>query len=306
MPRCGSDFFHNQYIEEIHMTTEYESEFDDLGIYCWGDCGGFLPKVPIPGKHPFLCDDCNKRFDGVSPMMKERLASYEETGACPDCGTKTPHNTMLGCQSCRIILYQKRGQMGSASRSRLSVVQIAERVRAREDAKAAARAANRVVKTCPVCGKSFNPIGAQICCSPTCKSVSRAENRLVKVCPVCGKSFNPTGAQICCSPTCKAAYQRGPCPICGNYDPANRTCPTCGKKFKPAGLAQMHCSAECAWNPAWDGFGKDSATPAHTMHREPNIIVRLSPEHIVPVNEGVVRVPDADNEDVVSLEEGTE
>lgn len=77
-------------------------------------------------------------------------------------------------------------------------------------------------KTCPVCGKKFEPIRkTKKCCSYKCanihwrKSVGLTKEKVIKTCPTCGKPFEPSRSdQIYCSKACcnkaygKANYKK--------------------------------------------------------------------------------------------------
>jgi len=106
-------------------------------------------------------------------------------------------------------------------------------------------------KTCPVCGKEFQPKKeTQVCCSSNCAAKKKGmETRKYRTCRNCGASFWNSRASkyrlIYCSESCKnEAYQKA--------HPQkekvlfHKTCSWCGKEFITSGHSQF-CSKECAY-----------------------------------------------------------
>lgn len=225
------------------MTTEFNPA--EAGPLCWGDCEDFLPVTRPSTAHPFLCDGCHKTHGNISPMMKfayDRFLAMDDR--CPACGSADVQATKIQCVDCRVVAYVQAQiskddpvaapsvqaaiakHRAIAEGTRLTPAQIAER------AKAGRMTPEEIRRRAEA-----RELG---------KLEARRKARLVLVCPVCGKEFNPIGVQKCCSKRCKEAFDRGPCEVCGNYNPSNRVCPTCCNPFEPTFINQIHCSLKCA------------------------------------------------------------
>ena len=106
---------------------------------------------------------------------------------------------------------------------------------------------NKITKTCPVCGKEFEPIRkTKKCCSYKCsniywrKSVGLTKEKVIKTCPTCGKTFEPSRSdQIYCSKACCNKAYNVP------SKKLLKKCVVCGKEFHAGQPFAKYCSDEC-------------------------------------------------------------
>lgn len=116
--------------------------------------------------------------------------------------------------------------------------------------------AEHTSKTCPQCGKEFQPhkTGTIQYCSIPCALAAKNEARaklaqpVTKTCPVCGSEFVPNGSgQIYCSPKCqrKSARKSNPPKKRTEKKEIMHVCKFCGQEFKPKQPGQRYCSDEC-------------------------------------------------------------
>lgn len=64
-----------------------------------------------------------------------------------------------------------------------------------------------IVRTCPVCGRSFAGKTSQVYCSKECKAVAYKAPKRIRTCRVCGKEYVAKHGEVTCGEKCAAVWR---------------------------------------------------------------------------------------------------